>query len=59
MPNYTVSAGQTSSGITLNVVDSETVLSGGTSIDTTVNGGTLNVYAGGSDSSTTINKPRW
>jgi autotransporter passenger strand-loop-strand repeat protein len=53
---HVVSFGQTSSGITLNSGDSETVVSGGTAFITTVNsGGSLTVSVGGSAVVTTIN----
>lgn len=48
MTDYVVSSGMTSSGITLNSGDTEEVLSGGVSIDTTVNsGGVLTGKRGG------------
>jgi autotransporter passenger strand-loop-strand repeat protein len=52
---YVVSSAQTSSGITLQGNDTETVLSGGTAIDTTVSsGGLLTVSSGGIASGTTV-----
>jgi autotransporter passenger strand-loop-strand repeat protein len=53
---YIVSNGQTSSGVTLNSGDTETVLSGGAATFTTINsGGLLTVSSGGFASSSTIN----
>ena len=54
MTAYIVSAGVTSSGITLNTGDTEAVLSGGTSVGTAIRGGTETVSSGGRDSGTTI-----
>lgn len=55
MTNYTVSSGQTSSGITLYNGDNEFILSGGTAIRTTVSrGGYEAVSGGGTAISTTV-----
>ena len=55
MTAYTVSFGQTSSGIILNSGDTETVLSGGTTSNTIVrNGGAEIISSGGRDAGARI-----
>lgn len=56
MTDYIVSSGQTSSGITLNSGDTETVLSGGTANNTVVSsGGVETILSGGTANNTLVN----
>ena len=61
MATYTVSSGQTVSGVTLNTGDTMNVLKGGSAINTTINGpgngdlGQANQYVSGQASGTVVN----
>ena len=54
MTNYVVSAGQTSTGITLGKGDTETVLSGGIANNTVISGGSQTLSSGGAANKTQI-----